>query len=95
MDDGVIFRSSQNSKSGIPNAMVCVILYVAYKRTLASNWKQVADVMVEIGFLSSCLSVRSQLKAPALRSAPGNRSGRLGFAPTTDTFGWKEERKEV
>ena len=72
--------------------LLCAILSVDYKRILAINWKQ---VMVEIGFLSSYLSVRNQLKAPALRSAPGNRSGRLGFAPTTDTFGRKEERKEV
>ena len=73
---------------------MCAILSVAYKRTLASNWKQVSEVMMEIGFLSSCLSVRSQIEALALRSAPGNRSGRLGFTPTTDTFGRKEERKE-
>ena len=75
--------------------LLCAILSVDYKRILANNWKQVAEVMVEIGFLSSSLSVRSQLKAPTLRSAPGNRFGRLGFAPTTDTFGRKEERKEV
>ena len=48
---------------------------------------------MEIGFLSSCLSVRSQIKALALRSAPGNRSGRLGFTPTTDTFGRKEKNE--